>query len=85
MKSAMAAELSAAIFIQRCYMRTLSIDIETYSSAEIGKCGVYRYSEAPDFEVLLLGYNQPAYDTATTQYTIQWTWCLRTEVTADAT
>ena len=31
------------------------------------------------------GYNQPSYDTATTQYTIQWTWCLRTEVTADAT
>ena len=31
------------------------------------------------------GYNQPAYDTATTQYTIQWTWCLRTEVTSDAT
>lgn len=57
MKSAMAAELSAAIFIQRCHMRTLSIDIETYSSAEIGKCGVYRYSEAPDFEVLLLGYS----------------------------
>lgn len=53
----MAAELSAAIFIQRCHMRTLSIDIETYSSAEIGKCGVYRYSEAPDFEVLLLGYS----------------------------
>ena len=26
------------------------------------------------------GYNQPAYDTATTQYTVQWTWCLRTEV-----
>lgn len=53
----MAAELSAAIFIQRCHMRTLSIDIETYSSAEIGKCGVYRYSEAPDFEILLLGYS----------------------------
>ena len=31
------------------------------------------------------GYNQPSYDTATTHYTIQWTWCLRTEVTADAT
>ena len=57
MKSAMAAELSAAIFTQRCHMRTLSIDIETYSSADIGKCGVYRYSEAPDFEVLLLGYS----------------------------
>lgn len=23
------------------------------------------------------GYNQPAYDTATRQYTVQWTWCLR--------
>ena len=22
------------------------------------------------------GYNQPAYDTATKQYTVQWTWCL---------
>ncbi len=27
------------------------------------------------------GYNQPAYDTATHQYTVQWTWCLREEVT----
>jgi len=26
------------------------------------------------------GYNQPAYDTATRQYTVQWTWCLRQEV-----
>ena len=26
------------------------------------------------------GYNQPAYDTATRQYTIQWTWCWREEV-----
>ena len=23
------------------------------------------------------GYNQPAYDTATSQFTVQWTWCLR--------
>ena len=30
------------------------------------------------------GYNQPAYDTATTQYTVQWTWCWREEVTPDA-
>ena len=30
------------------------------------------------------GYNQPAYDTATTQYTVQWTWCLRTEVKPNA-
>ena len=30
------------------------------------------------------GYNQPAYDTATTQFTVQWTWCLQTEVTPGA-
>ena len=30
------------------------------------------------------GYNQPAYDTATKQYTIQWTWCLYEEVELDA-
>lgn len=38
-------------------MKTLSIDLETYSSADIGKTGVYRYCEAPDFEVLLFGYS----------------------------
>ena len=26
------------------------------------------------------GYNQPSYDTATRQYTVQWTWCLREDV-----
>lgn len=26
------------------------------------------------------GYNQPAYDTATKQYAVQWTWCYRQEV-----
>ena len=30
------------------------------------------------------GYNQPAYDTATHQYTIQWTWCLYEEAMLDA-
>ena len=25
------------------------------------------------------GYNQPAYDTASRHYTVQWTWCLREE------
>lgn len=37
-------------------MKTLSIDIETYSSADLTKCGVYKYSESPDFEILLFGY-----------------------------
>lgn len=40
-------------------MKTLSIDIETYSSTDLIKCGVYKYVEAPDFEILLFGY---AYD-----------------------
>ena len=38
-------------------MRTLSIDIETYSSADLAKVGVYKYSEAEDFEILLFGYS----------------------------
>jgi len=38
-------------------MKSLHIDIETYSSINLSKSGVYRYSEAPDFEVLLFGYS----------------------------
>ncbi len=38
-------------------MKTLSIDVETYSSADLPKCGVYRYTEAEDFEILLFGYS----------------------------
>ncbi len=37
-------------------MRRLSIDIETYSSVDLIKCGVYAYTEAPDFEILLFAY-----------------------------
>ena len=37
-------------------MNTLSIDIETYSGTELKTSGVYRYSEAPDFIILLFGY-----------------------------
>ena len=37
-------------------MKTLAIDIETYSSVSIQKCGVYAYSSSHDFEVLLFGY-----------------------------
>lgn len=37
-------------------MRTLSIDIETYSSVDLCSCGVYAYSESPDFEIVLFGY-----------------------------
>lgn len=38
-------------------MKLLSIDIETYSSVNLAKAGVYRYVEAPDFEILLFGYS----------------------------
>ena len=38
-------------------MKSLSIDIETFSSVNLAKSGVYRYVEAPDFEVLLFGYS----------------------------
>ena len=37
-------------------MRVMHLDIETYSSAALPKCGVYRYCDAPDFEILLLSY-----------------------------
>ena len=38
-------------------MKSLNIDIETYSSVNLAKSGVYRYVEAPDFEILLFGYS----------------------------
>ena len=38
-------------------MKAISIDIETFSSVNLTKCGVYRYCESPDFEVLLFGYS----------------------------
>lgn len=37
-------------------MRTLAIDIETYSSVSLLKSGVYAYAESPDFEILLFAY-----------------------------
>lgn len=38
-------------------MKNISIDIETFSSVDLGKCGVYKYAESPDFEILLFGYS----------------------------
>ena len=34
----------------------MGIDVETYSSAPLPKCGIYRYCDAPDFEILLFSY-----------------------------
>lgn len=38
-------------------MKELGIDIETYSSRDLTKCGVYKYVEAPDFTILLFAYS----------------------------
>ena len=34
----------------------LAVDLETYSSVDLAKCGVFRYTQAEDFEILLFGY-----------------------------
>ena len=36
-------------------IKTLSLDLETFSDVDLGKCGVYKYSESPAFEILLFG------------------------------
>ena len=38
-------------------MNTLEIDIESFSDVDLSKAGVYRYSESPNFEILLFGYS----------------------------
>lgn len=38
-------------------MKEISIDLETYSSTNLADSGVYRYTEAPDFQILLFGYS----------------------------
>ena len=38
-------------------MRYISIDIESYSDVDLSKCGVYKYSSSPNFEMLLFGYS----------------------------
>lgn len=38
-------------------IKTLSLDLETYSSVSLKKAGVYSYAESPDFEILLFGYS----------------------------
>ena len=37
-------------------IKTLSIDIETFSDTDLNKCGVYKYAESDAFEILLFGY-----------------------------
>lgn len=46
----------ASSFFEVKRMKTISIDIETFSDVNLAKCGVYKYAESPAFEVLLFGY-----------------------------
>ena len=49
---------SVAFVIERMnFMRTLSIDIESFSSVNLQKSGVYKYASSADFEILLFGYS----------------------------
>ena len=38
-------------------MKSLGIDLETFLSVDLLKCGVYRYASSPDFDILLFGYS----------------------------
>ncbi len=38
-------------------MENLSVDLETFSSVDLKKCGVYKYAESDNFEILLFGYS----------------------------
>ena len=39
------------------HIKTLSIDIETYSDVDLSKCGIYKYVESENFEILLFAYS----------------------------
>ena len=43
-------------------MRTLNIDIETFSSVDIGKSGSYKYAMSDDFQILLFAYSVDGQD-----------------------
>ena len=41
--------------VKHMAIHTLSIDLETFSDVDLKKCGVYKYAESSDFEILLFG------------------------------
>ena len=45
-----------AAFLEVKRMKSMSIDIETFSDVNLAKCGVYKYAESPAFEILIFGY-----------------------------
>ncbi|MCI8694066.1 MAG: DNA polymerase [Lachnospiraceae bacterium] len=38
-------------------LKSIEIDLETFSDVDISKCGVYKYASSPNFEILLFGYS----------------------------
>ena len=48
---------SSAAVLQRNddMIKEMSIDLETFSDVDISKCGVYKYAESDNFEILLFG------------------------------
>ena len=38
-------------------LQYISIDLETFSDVDLQKCGVYKYVQSPNFEILLFGYS----------------------------
>jgi DNA polymerase len=55
---------------RRPTMKTLSIDIETFSDYDLKKCGVYRYSESLRFEILLFGFSVDSSDVQVVDLTV---------------
>ena len=49
-------------------IKQLSCDIETFSSVDLKKSGVYKYAESPDFEILLFGYSVDGGDVQVIDY-----------------
>ena len=39
-------------------IKSLSLDLETFSDVDLKKSGVYRYAESPNFEILLFAYSE---------------------------
>ena len=38
-------------------IKSLMLDLETFSSVDLSKCGVYRYASSADFDILLFGFS----------------------------
>ena len=57
-------------------MKTLTLDIETYSSIDLGKCCVYKYAESHDFEILLFGYSVDDSEQSAAAYSINAFWVI---------